>query len=197
MYPSSAPLVPDDRSHETGFIPRDLDEERVSGRQPRARAYNRSRIGAPSVGKRMAKSLVRFVAAILIGAGLTLGWQSYGDQVKEIAVSWAPALAWLLPATSASQTAEASASSDLVQQMKLIAVDVAIVRRNLGQLTANQEQLAAKQDQISQNIAKLQTVEQEIREQTLPPPPPPPKAIQPHARSLPQPPTQLQTPAAR
>jgi hypothetical protein len=69
---------------------------------------------------------------------------------------WAPSLASLLPVQSSKQTAEGAASSELAQQIKLIAVDLAIVWRSVGQLAANQDQFAAKQEQMNQNIATLQ-----------------------------------------
>ena len=50
---------------------------------------------------------------------------------------------------------------ETVQQLKPLSLDLAIVRRSLQQLAANQNQLAAKQDQITQNVATLQEVEQE------------------------------------
>jgi hypothetical protein len=90
----------------------------------------------------------------------------------------------LLPAENVKTAPEATASSNLMQQMKLIAVDVAIVRRNLGQLAATQEQIAAAQDQISRNIAALQEAAQETRAQA--PSPPAPRAIHPPARIIPQ-----------
>jgi septal ring factor EnvC (AmiA/AmiB activator) len=101
---------------------------------------------------------------------------------------WAPSLASLLPAQSSKQTAEGAASSEVAQQVKLIAVDLAIVRRSMGQLAANQDQFAAKQEQMNQNIATLQQAEQEVRQQVLAPPAP--KAAHapvPAAHSPPQP----------
>jgi hypothetical protein len=91
---------------------------------------------------------------------------------------WAPSLAWLVPAQSPKKT-EAAISSEVAQQIKLIAVDLAIVRRNIGQLAANQDQFAAKQEQMNQNIAMLQQVEQDFRQQVLAPPAP--KAVHPPA----------------
>jgi len=98
----------------------------------------------------------------------------------------APSLAWLLPAENVKTAPEVTTSSDLMQQMKLIAVDVAIVRRNLGLLAAGQEQFAAKQDQMSRNITSLQEVEQATRAQAVAPPAP--RAIHPAspARMAPQ-----------
>jgi hypothetical protein len=73
--------------------------------------------------------------------------------------------------------------------MKLVAVDVAMVRRDLVQLATGQEQFAAKQDQMSRNITSLQEVEQETRAQALTPPaarvirPSPPARIVPQVPS--------------
>ena len=144
----------------------------------------------------MAKSVARFCAAVLIGVGFTLAWQSHGEEAKDIARSWVPSLAWLLPVTNIDKPAETTTSPELMQQIKLIAVDVAILRRNLGQMATNQEQLSAKQDQLSQNIFNLTQIEQEVRAQSLSAPAP--KAVQPRVRNAPQP--VLQTapqPAAR
>jgi hypothetical protein len=49
--------------------------------------------------------MARFLLAVLIGIGLTLAWQSYGEGAKQIVGPWvsetitskAPSLAWLLP----------------------------------------------------------------------------------------------------
>jgi hypothetical protein len=50
-------------------------------------------------------TMARFLLAVLIGIGLTLAWQSYGEGAKQIVGPWvsetitskAPSLAWLLP----------------------------------------------------------------------------------------------------
>jgi hypothetical protein len=170
MVPSSTPLVPDDQLDERAFFARDLDEERDLNTQTMKRSHRHGTVRRPSIGARILKSLARFLAAVLIGVGLTLAWPFYGDQAKEFAATLAPSLTWLLPAENVKTAPEVTASSNLMQQMKLIAVDVAIVRRNLAQLAASQEQFAAKQDQMSRDIASLQEVEQETRAQALTPP---------------------------
>src|SRR5256885_13451684 len=51
--------------------------------------------------------MARFLVAVLIGIGLTLAWQSYGEEAKQIVEPWAtemvttraPSLAWLLPSS--------------------------------------------------------------------------------------------------
>jgi hypothetical protein len=184
MFPSSAPLAPDDQLDERAFFARDLDEERDLSKQTVKRGRRHDAMRRPSIGARILKSLARFFAAVLIGIGLTLAWQSYGEQAKELTTTLAPSLAWLLPAETAKTAPEVTTSSNLMQQMRLIAVDVAIVRRNLGLLAAGQEQFAAKQDQMSRNIASLQEVEQETRAQALAPPAP--RVARPPARNAPQ-----------
>lgn len=189
MFSSATPLAPDEPSDERAFFARDLDEERDLSKQTVKRDYRHDALSRPLIGTRIFRSLARFVAAVLIGVSLVLAWQSYSEQAKEFARASAPSLAWLLPAENAKTAPEVTPSSDLIQQMKLIAVDVAIVRRNLGLLAAGQEQFAAKQDQISRNITSLQEVEQETRAQALTPPaartirPSPPARIVPQVPS--------------
>lgn len=193
MYPASSPLVPDDQFHERDFAPRDLDAERDFNEQRRRRPPRPSPVKRPSVVGRMVRAVSRFFAAILIGVGLTLAWQSHADEVNAALASWAPALAWLLPEQTPKQPAEAAVSSaissEVAQQVKLIAVDLAIVRRNIGQLAANQDQFAAKQNQMNQNIATLQQIEQDARLQAAAPPAA--KTVRPAAHN--PPPTPLQT----
>jgi hypothetical protein len=50
----------------------------------------------------------------------------------------------------------AAISPELIQQFDEIALDLAVMRKSI-------EELAAKQEQMAQNIASLQTVEQNIR----------------------------------
>jgi hypothetical protein len=42
-----------------------------------------------------------FFTAVLIGAGATLAWQSYGDEAMKMVRTEAPSLAWLLPVSAA------------------------------------------------------------------------------------------------
>ncbi len=189
MYPASTPLVPDDQFHERDFAPRDLDAERDFNDQRRRRPPRPSPVKRPSVVGRMMRVVSRFFVAILIGVGLTLAWQSHADDVNAAVASWAPSLAWLLPEQTPKQPAEPAISSELAQQVKLIAVDLAIVRRNIGQLAANQDQFAARQNQMNQNIATLQQIEQDARQQAVAPPAA--KTVRPAAHN--PPPASLQT----
>ena len=58
----------------------------------------------------------------------------------------------------------AVAATDPVQQLELLALNLDTVRRSV-------EQLAAKQEQMAQNIAALQTVEEDIRQKMSSPHP--------------------------
>jgi hypothetical protein len=141
----------------------------------------------PSIGRRVFRALTRFFIAVLIGVGATLAWQSHGDDAKQIVRTWAPSLGWLLPVstttspdrpgasqnaalpqsapvTQSAAPASALTAGELAQQLEPITRDLAVVRRSL-------EQLAAKQEQMAQNIATLQAAEQDIRQKMSSPPP--------------------------
>jgi hypothetical protein len=111
----------------------------------------------PAVGRRIFRTLTRFSIAVLIGIGGTLAWQSYGDAAREMAVARAPTLAWLLSVSTTKSPAMAATSPDPVQLLEPLASNLDVVRRSV-------EQVAAKQDQMAQNIATLQAVEEDIRE---------------------------------
>ncbi len=145
-YSESLPL--NDRYDERDVAARDLDAGRHSdqraGTAPhRSRSYRssdfknaQSRSDRPSITRRVTRSLTGYFFAVLIGVGGTLGWQSYGDEAKEMLRTWVPSL-------------------ELQEKLKPVALDVAIVRRSTEQLAFNQDQLARKQEQMTQAIAAL------------------------------------------
>ena len=141
---------------------RPMDSPMRSGRPPRVKNNRVARSG-PSIGRRIFGPLARISVAILIGVVATSVWRSNGDKAKEIVRILAPSLGWLLP--DATTTAGAAPSRELVQQLAPIARDLAAVRRGV-------EQLAAKQEQIDQNIVTLQAIDQEIRQKVMSSPPP-------------------------
>jgi hypothetical protein len=137
----------------------------------------------PSVGRRIFRTVSQFLIVVLIGVGATLAWQSYGDSAREMVIARAPMLAWLLSVSTTKSPAVAATSPDPVQQLGPLASNLDVVRRSV-------EQLAAKQDQMAQNIATLQAVEEDIRQKmSYTPPPqqaasiPQPKPPQPRAQS--------------
>ena len=130
----------------------------------------------PSVGRRILRPLTRFFIAVLIGVGATLAWQSHGDAAREMLQAWSPTLAWLLPVSTTKSAVVAATSPDPVQQLGPLAFNLDFVRRSV-------EQIAAKQEQMAQDIAALQAVEEDIRQKMASAPPPPDQP----ATSLPQP----------
>ena len=138
---------------------------------PRSSSLRDDRVvsNRPPVGRRILRTLTRFVFAVLVGVGATLAWQSYGDEARKIAVARAPTLSWLLSVSTTKSPAVAATSPDPAQQLERSASNLDAVRHSV-------EQLAAKQDQMAQNIATLQAVEEDIRQKMLSTPPSQPTA---------------------
>jgi hypothetical protein len=139
--------------------------------KPTIHSYRRSGLNddqiasdRPSIGRRAIGTLTRFSIAVLVGIGATLAWQSYGDEAKEMVVTRAPSLGWLLSASKTNTSVASATSPVLGQQLAPLALNLDVVRRSL-------EQLAAKQEQMAQNVTALQAVEEEIRQKlsALPP----------------------------
>src|SRR6478736_6225768 len=126
-------------------------------------AISDQRIGRRPVGRRIFRTLARFFIAVLIGVGGTLAWQFYGDAAREVVIVRAPTLAWLLSVSTTKSPAATATSAAPVQQLEPLASNIDLVRRSV-------EQLAAKQDQMAQNIATLQGVEEDIRQKMYTPP---------------------------
>ena len=167
---------------------RDLDaisDQRI-GKRPVKPSINSSRSSSlkhdqvasdrPSVGRRIFRTLTQFFIAVLIGVGGTLAWQSQGDAAREMVVARAPTLAWLLSVSTTKSPAVAATSPDPVQQLAPLASNLDVVRRSV-------EQVAAKQDQMAQNIATLQAVEEDLRQKLSSTPPTPSQ----QAAPIPQP----------
>jgi len=134
--------------------------------------------GRPSIGRRMLRTLFRFSVAVLIGVGATLGWQSYGDEAKEMLVAQVPTLGWVLPVPTMKSPVVAATSTNSMPQLAPLASTLDAVRRSV-------EQLAAKQDQMARNIAALRAAEEDVRQKTSSAPSAPAPA--PQAASPPQP----------
>jgi hypothetical protein len=179
----------------SGGPPRDLDarsDERV-GERPMKPSISSPRVSdrvakGPSLGRRIFRTLTRFFVAVLIGISATLAWQSHGDAAREIVVARAPSLAWLLYVSTTKSPAVATTSPGPEQQLEPLASNLDVVRRSV-------EQLAAKQEQMAQNMATLQAVEEDIRQKmSSPPSPSQPTASIPQPRN---PPPRAQSSAVR
>ena len=186
---------------------RDVVTERPRGPRPSAVNNNDySTFKRRSTGKRVVRALARFFIAVLIGAGATLAWQSYGDAAMKMVRTEAPSLAWLLPVSAAKpplddQGSTAAAASS--PQLERLELSLLVVRRGVDQLAvmveqlaAKQDQLAAKQDQMS-HIAVLKSVEPRPQSRAVPPRKPPQPTAQSSATqssSVPAPPPPTEQP---
>jgi hypothetical protein len=98
-----------------------------------------------------------FSVAVFVGVVATLGWQSYGDAAREIIVGRVPTLASLLPVSTMKSPVSSVSAPETVQQLMPLTFGLEVMRRSV-------DQIASKQEQISQNIAALQAVEEDVRQ---------------------------------
>jgi hypothetical protein len=139
----------------------EFPEERWSTEPPipaRTRPTDQ-RIEQPSLEKRASRGFMRLLIIFCIGVAATLVWQSYAGAAREMIANSSPQLRWLAPQSQTAPdvvapTAPATPSPD-VEQLKAMSLGLAVVRQSV-------EQLAAAQQQMTDEIAKLQATEQEI-----------------------------------
>ena len=146
-----------------------------------------------SLGRRAVRAFLRFVITLGIGVGGTLAWQAYGDDARQLMASAYPEqLGWIAPQAAttalAPQSAPAALASDAPatpsvdqQQLKALSLNLAAVRQSVEQLAT---QVATGQQQMTGEIAKLQTSEQDILNKIATPPPRPAPARKPPAPPL-------------
>jgi hypothetical protein len=133
---------------------------------------NKSRIGG-----RISRSAARVFTAALIGAGATFAWQFHGDGAEEVVRTWVSSLGSLLPVSTTKSPLDVDAKqTDYTPAAKVSAQDAALPQPAPVPQTASApaapatspthsgEQLAAKQGQMSDNIATLQAVEPDIKQ---------------------------------
>jgi hypothetical protein len=185
LYSQSPPLAEDETAENP---PRKTVRDQEArpephfGRRPvHASVHAHPPQSRPSIGRRMLRTVTRFVVAVLIGVGATLGWQAYGDTAKQMLAARAPELAWALAYVPATKPVAVAAPANASLQLEPLAASLEIVRRSV-------EQLAFKQEQMAKNIAALQAVDEDIRQKVSSPPPaaaqpvvavPPPKPAPP------------------
>jgi hypothetical protein len=129
----------------------------------------------------------RYLVAILVGVALTLAWQTYGDatkqmiatkapelgwssEAKQMIASWVDQLGWTTPldgsekqAAPVARTAPVAPSIDPEQ--------VRQITRSLTALQQSVEQLAARLDQVTGEIRRLEAADVEILAKMTPAPP--------------------------
>jgi hypothetical protein len=115
----------------------------------------------PPISNRVVRTVAFFLFAVLVGAGAAL--------------IVFPPTAWLSLVSATKAPVPSVTAADLQEQLKPLATDLALMRRNMEQFGSNLDQLARKQDQLAQSMATLQASEQQVS-QTASTPPSPPKA---------------------
>ena len=171
-YSQSPPLVEKEwqtaEESSSGGLARDLHARSDQGigirpmkssiRSPRPSVLKDEHVASdrPSIGRRIFRTLTRFFIAVIIGIGATLAWQSHGDAAREMVVARAPSLGWLLSVSTTKSPVVAATAPDPMQQLEPLASNLDVVRRSV-------EQLAAKQEQMAQNVATLQAVADDIK----------------------------------
>ena len=149
----------------------------------------------PSLRGRAARSLIIFC----IGVAATLAWQSYGDATREMITTSYPQLGWLAPQTAAAEstpeiTAPTAPATGLDSpELRSILVNLGAVRQSVDELAA---QFAASQQQMANDIAKLNAAQQDIFNKISSAPPPRPAAA-PVRKPVPAAPQSPQEPPAR
>ena len=137
----------------------------------------------PSLGKRTVRGLARFLMIFCMGVAATLAWQSYGDATREMIASSYPRLGWLAPETVAVETtAEITSSiapaSTSDSEEKTVAAETTPERTSpiapaitsdsqeikaiLMAVRQNVDQLAARQQQMANDIATLKATERNL-----------------------------------
>jgi hypothetical protein len=175
-----------------------VDSEQAPSNEGRRRPYRSSaedlhlgddkplRSDKAPIRNRVARTVAFFLFAVLVGAGATL--------------IVFPPVAWLSPVSETKAPVPSVTAADLQEALKPLAVDLALMRHSMEQLSANLDQLARSQDQLAQKLTTLQAAEQQADQtastppsqptavSTVPPrkavhvPLPPPKSLQPPAQ---------------
>jgi hypothetical protein len=114
----------------------------------------------PSVAKRLFRTgACGFVITVIVGGAFI--WRSSDDTTKETANGWINSLVWSSPLLP--NNLHQRQAPGLQQQLETIVGDLTIVRRIV-------EQVAARQDQMAQDIATLQAAEQNVSQKISMPP---------------------------
>jgi hypothetical protein len=165
------------------YAARDMDTERDGPARP---AMKSARGRAP-VGRRIFRTLFRFVLTVLLGIAATLSWQSHGEQAKAMVAVWAPSLSPLVAVLPTTAPVAVAASARPAQQFEPVARELAVLRRGMGLLAAKQEQMLATLSTIERPPSALPSWAVPIvpsrpqapaaRSQAMPPPAPAPRPL--------------------
>src|SRR5215510_15320538 len=109
------PPKPDNQRHD---LVRDVESIlRSAPRRPNqqdwttARQSDNQNSGGRSTGRRVSRAFARYFIVFLLGIGLTLAWQSHGDEAMEMVRTEVPSLSWLLPVSTTKPSPDSQASA--------------------------------------------------------------------------------------
>ena len=151
----------------------------------------------PSLHKRAARGLARVLIIFTMGIAATLGWQSYGDATREMIASSYPQLGWLAPETVPAKSTLETTSS-IVSSTTSDSQEKTVAAESIPERTSPiaPDQLAARQQQMANDIATLKAAEQNILRKISSAPPARPAAAPPR-KPAPGPPRSPQEPQLR
>jgi hypothetical protein len=131
---------------------------------------------------RTSSSLTRFFIAALISVGAVFAWQYHGDEAREMVTTWVSSLGSLLSVSkmkspldvTAKQTGSTPAGQvparDAALPQPAPVTETALPAAAPTSPEHSVARPAAKQEQMSDTIATLQAVEQDIKQKSSPPP---------------------------
>ena len=108
--------------------------------------------------KGTARGLARFLVIFGMGVVTTLGWQAYGDGIRDMIASSYPQLGWLAPQAAVAETAPEitppapASTSPERQEFEVMSLSIVTMQQSIDQLS---NQFLASQQQMASDIAKL------------------------------------------
>jgi hypothetical protein len=137
------------------------------GRKGLRRAVDR-----PSLGRRILRNSAWFLIAVSIGVGGTIAAQT--DAARQVLATQAPTLAALLSVAPVKSFGVAAPTPQIGPLASPLASDLDALRRSVELLAAKQDQMVQN---MAQNVAMLQAVEQDIRQKLSYTPPSQPQQV--------------------
>ena len=127
--------------------------------------------------KRSSRGFARYLTAICVGIAATLAWQAYGDAAKRVIATRAPELGWspeakqviaswtvgwTKPPASPEKNAPDTVASKAPPVPSIDPAQAQQIAQSLAALRETVEQIAAGQDQMSREMARVESAVAEL-----------------------------------
>jgi hypothetical protein len=124
------------------------------------------------IGRRIPRSVARFFVVALIGVGAAFAWQFHGDGAKEVVRTWVSSLGSLLSVSTTKSPLDVVAAKQTGSAPAGKAAQDAALPQPAPATSPDHsvEQLAAKQEQMSDSIATPHAEEPDIKQNASSPP---------------------------